>query len=250
MKRKCAVFTTVKNESIFLPIWLRHYQQYFDNQDIYVLDHHSTDGSTSNLPVNVKTVENEFVNDHGWLAQIAQDFQKELLESYECVIFAESDEILYSVEKPLNEFVEEFVDGNKEYITFNGYSVIQDIQKELALESGDVIFEKRNQWYRDTAEDKTLLTKIPLQWNWGFHSMKDKSNNYHPDCYIAHLHRFDFGTMVKRHQDRTSFKQKNDGGGSHWKSNQNDIFEVFQQTRTQPILIPQYHKKVLQHLTY
>ena len=112
IKKKCAVFTTVKNESIFLPIWLRHYQQYFDNQDIYVLDHHSTDGSTLNLPVNVKTVANDYVNDHEWLVKIAQDFQKELLKEYECVVFAESDEILYSLEKPFNQTIDEFIGVN------------------------------------------------------------------------------------------------------------------------------------------
>lgn len=250
MKRKCAIFTTVKNESIFLPIWLRHYQQYFDNQDIYVLDHHSTDGSTTNLPVNVRTVENECVNDHGWLAQIAQDFQRELLRDYECVIFAESDEILYCVEKPLYQFIEEFINGNEDYVTFNGYSVIQDIEKEPDLQSGDVIFEKRNKWYKDYAEDKTLLSKIPLEWNWGFHFLKDKNNNPHPECRIAHLHRFDFETMVKRHQIRTSFKQKNDGGGTHWRSGRNEIFEVFKTITTQPLLIPYEDKKVLEHLVY
>ena len=45
-KKKCAVFTIVKNENYFLPIWLKHYKRYFDNSDIYVLDHQSNDGST------------------------------------------------------------------------------------------------------------------------------------------------------------------------------------------------------------
>lgn len=250
MKRKCAVFTTVKNESVFLPIWLRHYQQYFENQDIYVLDHHSTDESTAYLSVNVKTVANEYVNDHEWLVKIAQDFQRELLKKYQCVIFAESDEILYSVEKPLNQIIDEFIESDDLYVTFSGYSVIQDIQNEPGLQSGDLIFEKRRYWYKDAAEDKTLMSKIPLDWNWGFHSLKGRNNNYHSDCYIAHLHRFDFQTMVQRHQERTSFKQKQDGGGTHWKSNQNDIFEVFQKISSQPLLIPEHHQLALKHLEY
>lgn len=250
MKKKCAVFTTVKNENIFLPIWLRHYQQYFANEDIFILDHHSTDGSTLNLSVNVKIVENEYVNDHEWLIKIAQNFQKELLNDYECVIFAESDEILYSTKKPFNEFVDEFISGNESYITFNGYSVIQDIQRETTLYPGDKIFQKRNYWYKDIAEDKTLLSKVPLEWKWGFHSLKNLDNNYCSDAYIAHLHRFDFETMVKRHQERTSFKQKNDGGGTHWKSNRNEILEIFKTIQSQPSLIPYEHKKVLEHLIY
>lgn len=250
MKRKCAVFTTVKNESIFLPIWIRHYQQYFNDEDIYVLDHNSTDGSTKNLSVNVKLVTNEYVNDHEWLVKIAKDFQKELLRKYECVIFAESDEILYSAKKPFNEAIDEFIDSDDLYLTCSGYSVIQDIQTEISLQKEDLIFEKRNYWYKDSAEDKTLITKIPLEWNWGFHSLRGRNNNYHSDFYLVHLHRFDFETMVKRHKERTSFKQKQDGGGTHWKSNQNDIFEVFQQISSKPLLIPEKHKHALKHLNY
>ena len=250
MKEKCAIFTTVKNESIFLPIWLRHYQQYFDNQDIYVLDHHSTDGSTQNLPVNVRLVSNDYVNDHEWLAVIAQDFQKELLEKYECVIFAESDEILYSLNKPFNLALEDFIQSEDQYVTLNGFSVAQNIQYEFPIQPGDRIFEKRNFWYKDFREDKTLITKVPLEWNWGFHTMKNLSNTSYQDFYIAHLHRFDFETMVKRHQERTSFLQKNDGSGHHWKTDRNDVFEVFQSVAAEPVLIPQEHKRALQNLTY
>jgi hypothetical protein len=250
MKRKCAVFTTVKNESIFLPIWLRHYQQYFSNKDIYVLDHSSTDGSTTNLSVNVRQVSNDYVNDHQWLVNIAQDFQRELLQKYECVIFAESDEILYSIQKPLNESVEDFIQSQELYVTTNGFSVIQNIQFEYPVQFGDRIFEKRNYWFKDFAEDKALITKVPLEWNWGFHSMKNKPNTLYQDFYIAHLHRFDFETMVKRHQERTSFQQKNDGGGTHWKSNREEIFEVFKTIVSEPVLIPREHKEALCNLVY
>ena len=37
----------VYNEAVFLPIWLRYYSRFFAPDDIYVLDHESTDGSTS-----------------------------------------------------------------------------------------------------------------------------------------------------------------------------------------------------------
>jgi len=250
MKKRCAIFTTVKNENIFLPIWLRHYQQYFANEDIYVLDHSSTDGSTSNLPVNVRLVSNDYVNDHEWLVKIAQDFQRELLQEYQCVFFAESDEILYSVEKPLNLTIEDFIESDNLYVTCKGHSVIQNIQSEFQIESGEKIFEKRNYWFEDYNEDKTLISKIPLEWGWGFHKMKNRPNTPYQDFYIAHLHRFDFEIMVKRHQERTSFRQKNDGGGEHWKTDRNDIINVFQSIVSEPFLIPEKHKVALQNLTY
>ncbi len=250
MKKKCAVFTTVKNENIFLPIWLRHYQQYFKNEDIYVLDHQSTDGSTLNLPVNVRLVSNDYVGDHEWMAKIASDFQKELLKEYECVIFAEADEIIYSPDKPLDEFIDDFIASDDLYLTCNGFSVIQDVQNEPPLQHGDHIFQKRNFWYKDVPEEKTLVSKIPLEWNWGFHTLKGRNNNYHNSLYLAHLHRFDLETMIDRHKIRTSFKQKNDAGGHHWKSTYQEIYKVFTEVSSQPIVIAEQHKKSLQHLTY
>jgi len=250
MKKKSAVFTTVKNESIFLPIWLTHYQQYFSNEDIYVLDHQSTDGSTLNLPVNVRLVSNECVNDHDWLVNTAQNFQRQLLQEYECVVFVESDEILYSLDKPFSQFIDDFLQSDNLYATCSGYSIIQDLEKESVLCLGDRIFEKRNLWYKDAAEDKTLISKVPLDWNWGFHTLKGRNNNYHRDLYIAHLHRFDLETMIKRHKIRTSFKQKNDGGGHHWKSDEKEIFETFRKVSSQPFQIPEQHKRSLDHLIY
>ena len=49
--KDCAVFTIVKNEKLFLPIWIKHYKKFFDNYDIYILDHESNDDSTKNLGI-------------------------------------------------------------------------------------------------------------------------------------------------------------------------------------------------------
>ena len=250
MKKKSAIFTTVKNEKIFLPIWLKYYQKYFSNEDIYILDHYSNDGSTLDLPVNVKLVENDYVNDHDWLVKIAEDFQRDLLKDYECVLFAESDEILYSLEKSFDQTIDEFIESDNLYTTFSGFSVIQNLENESPIRPGDRIFEKRNWWYKDSAEDKTLMSKVPLDWSWGFHNLKGRNNNYHKDCYIAHLHRFDLQSMIERHKSRTSFKQKNDGGGTHWKSSDDEIQKVFLQVSSQPMMIPEQHKKSLVNVVY
>ena len=45
MKHKCAVFTICKDEKIILPIWHRYYATQFREQDMYILDHQSKDGS-------------------------------------------------------------------------------------------------------------------------------------------------------------------------------------------------------------
>ena len=39
VRRAAAVFTIVREEAVFLPIWLRYYAAHFAPKDIYVLHH-------------------------------------------------------------------------------------------------------------------------------------------------------------------------------------------------------------------
>lgn len=233
MKKKCAVFTIVKNESYFLPKWIKHFKKYFDSSDIYILDHQSTDGSTSNIDVNVIEVVNELTFDHQWLLNTVQDFQSKLLTSYQCVLFCEADELLYCLNKPLNEMIDDFISDNDcKYITANGYELKQEYsESDLTLE--DEIITNRNWWFKSHKYTKTLLSKIELSWVWGFHyALKDKSvymyevgnsldynfsntNGNDFNLYLIHLHRFDFELLVKRHEERANWNHKYDGGGNH-----------------------------------
>jgi len=250
MKKKSAIFTIVKNENYFLPIWIKHYKKYFDESDIYVLDHQSDDGSTSNLNVNVVPVINELAFDHQWLVNTVQNFQKELLEKYECVVFAESDEILYSTEKPFNLVIEDLINNpNQDYITCIGYEVIE-MKDECSLTPEDEIFKNRNYWFKYSNHyDKTLISKIPLNWIWGFHSVHGKPKLFTNGVYMVHLHRVDFEMMLKRHEERANkWKLKNDGEGvgfQHRIGDREGVMKYFKDIPSIPELIPDEHKKIL-----
>lgn len=249
MKKGCAVFTIVKNESYFLPIWLKHYKKYFSVEDIYVLDHQSTDGSTTNLDANVVPVVNELAFDHQWLVNTVQNFQKDLLKKYESVLFAESDELVYSVEKSFNEVIDKFLKDDKvQYQTCTGYEVIQDLENENSLEEGDEIFKNRNYWFQTPSYNKTLLSKIPLRWVWGFHQVIDNIPNRKYNLFLCHLHRVDFEFMLKRHEERaTKWKLKDDGeaGFQHRIGDRQGVLDYFTHIETPVKPIPQIHKSVL-----
>ena len=250
MKKKCAVFTIVKNESYFLPIWIKHYKKYFDSSDIYVLDHQSTDGSTTGLDVNVIPVINEMAFDHQWLVNTVQQQQEKLREEYESVLFAESDELVYTLEKPLNEIIDDFInDSSVTHQTCSGYEVIEDIGNEKILEPGDEIFRNRNFWFEHEMYSKTLLSKIPLRWIWGFHSAINVSINKKYNLFLCHLHRCDFEFMLKRHEERaTKWKLKDDGAGvgfQHRIGDREGVLRYFNDIPTKPTIIPEKHKEVL-----
>lgn len=249
MKKKCAVFTIVKNESYFLPIWLKHYQKYFSNEDIYVLDHQSDDGSTTGLNVNVVPIVNELAFDHQWLVDTVQNFQEQLLQQYECVLFAESDELIYSVENPLDKVIDIFLnDEEVKFQTCTGHEVIQHLDQEKPLQPGEEIFENRNYWFKFPMYDKTLLSKVPLNWVWGFHETKDLSVNTKYNLFLCHLHRVDFEFMLKRHEERaTKWKLKDDGnaGHQHRIGDRKGVSDYFLSIPSRIVEIPQIHKLAL-----
>ena len=255
MKRKSAVFTIVKNEDYFLPIWLSHYKRFFADQDIYVLDHQSDDGSTENLDVNRITVQNEVAFDHQWLVNVVEQFQRVLLEKYECVLFAESDEILYSVEKGLDEMIDTFLAEENDYIVCNGYELTQNLGVEPPLGRTDAIMPNRNYWFPNGQYNKPLLTKKPLSYVWGFHNTAGYPD--HGDRYgkygftMVHLHRHEFELMIQRKEraSKWNIMEKDSYASWHNKTWEREKLERFWniafEEGAQLVEIPAEHKAKL-----
>lgn len=257
----CAVFTIVKNEPIFLPIWIAHYQKYFSNNDIYVLDHDSNDGSTTNLAdgIHVIPIHNEFAFDHEWLRNQVQTFYRHLLEEkqYKCVLFSECDELIYSIDRPLDAVIQQFVeDDDCQYLTCDGYEMMQNLQVEepaLAKHTLTDIVHGRNYWHFNVCYCKTLLAKIPLTWCYGFHStLPIYLIDHRYPIYLCHLHKYDFAQMLIRHQTRkrewkyhTDITEK--GMSYHNAAHEyDDVMKVFLTTHDEAIVpIPEEHKQWL-----
>ena len=88
--KKSAIFTMVKNEKWFLPIWLNYYSKFFDERDIYIIDHTSNDGSIQMVKdqypkINIVTLEYEPFDDIFKINEIKK-LQKQLLGQYRCIL--------------------------------------------------------------------------------------------------------------------------------------------------------------------
>ena len=252
MKSKCAVFTIVKNERIFLPIWIKHYKKYFDASDIYILDHQSTDGSTENLDVNVILVENEFAFDHTWFHGTVEKFHIQLLQKYQAVLFSDGDELVYTVDKPLNETIDLFLSNEDcKFQTCHGYEIIQDMQRERSLLDHEEILPNRNYWYYSKLYCKTLLSKVPLSWCVGFHITNPPTHDTTYNLYLCPLHKYDFEQMLKRHQERkANWKYHSDvvEKGMSWHNaiaDRQGILFLFNLIDDPIIPIPEIHKQSL-----
>lgn len=212
MRKPFAVFTIVKDEPVNLPIWLKHYRRTFADEDIYVIDHETQDGSTADLGVNVIPVFNPEAFRHQWLVDQVQRVQAELLERYEVVLFAEADEMVYSPHAKLIDVLKAFRTSEAQYTNVVGYEAIHRIDDEPALDLTQPIVDQRPWWYREVHMDKPLLTKMPLQYGAGFHHCQ-YNRDYSWNLFMYHLHRMDYDLMLQRHIWRnTKWNLANEGG--------------------------------------
>ena len=128
-KKRAAAFTIVKNENYFLKKWIDHYSKYYNLSDLFVLDHYSKDESTKNLDVNVFQPDingGELAYDHDWMKSWIEKTYKDLLNDYECVMFTDVDEIIFTVDKPFNQVIEDFLNDKRCLVqSINTWDLIQ-----------------------------------------------------------------------------------------------------------------------------
>ena len=80
-KRKSrAILTMVHDEAVFFPIWLRYYSQFFTPEQIYVLDHDTSDGSTDRGGFVRIPVSHDGVS-HRWMEEAIAEYQNRLIET-------------------------------------------------------------------------------------------------------------------------------------------------------------------------
>lgn len=202
MKKKFAVFTISKDEKTFLPIWLKYYSKFVSMEDIYILDHESKDGSTDNLPCNHRIVRHDLAFDHAWVTNTVKAFQRELLDKYENVLFTEIDEIVFH-EHGLDNYVNNF---NKPAVKCFGHNILHTLPPEVDIDMNLPILAQRDYWFEDPYfQDKPLLSKIPLNWEYGYHNAAG-IREVDRSLYLLHLNRFDFNLAYERNLERQAMK--------------------------------------------
>jgi hypothetical protein len=196
-EKRRAVLTLVQDEAILLPIWLRYYSRFFAPDDIYVLDHQSTDGSTDGngfvrIPVEHETFDNT------WMRDTVQAHQHELLERYDVVLAADVDEIV--APRPdwgtLGDFIDRF---DEAFVNCLGYEMLHLKDREGPLRTDRPIMAQRRYWFSNDAYDKAALATEPMAWELGRHPPR-LGENLDPDLYLIHLHRVDYDICQTRHR--------------------------------------------------
>ena len=75
--------------------------------------------------------------DHEWLRDTVQTFQRFLLQSYECVLFVEVDEFVYSNDgKPVMDFIDIFLASDCHAVRCHGFQLVHMRDSEPPFEEG------------------------------------------------------------------------------------------------------------------
>lgn len=202
-KKSFAVFTIVKNEKFFIKLWYNYYSQYFESDDIYILNHDSIDGSLNDINANIINIHNEFLFDHVWLREQVKSFQVKLLEQYDIVVFSEVDEFIVPINCSLKEYLINFKD---DYVTCTGYNLCHS---DINYDSTKKVLDQKDRFVKDNRwSNKTLISRIPLEWNNGFHNMHNMANKEDSNLLMLHLHYFDYNVFIERAKHRLQFKDK------------------------------------------
>jgi hypothetical protein len=205
MKKRKAVFTIVKNEAVMLPLWLSYYSKHFDGEDIYILDHQTTDGSTDQLPCNKRIIRSDSAFDHPWLNRVVRNYQIELLTKYRQVLFVEADEMIYHP-AGLGRYIDSFEGAS---VKCNGFELQHVPDSEPQIDLTSPILLQRSHWWHNPEYCKTLIASHPINWGLGFHNAENPGP-FNKDLYLIHLHRFDYGLAYQKNEQRSRMKWSKD----------------------------------------
>jgi hypothetical protein len=226
-RRRRALITIVHNEPVFLPLWLRYYSQFFAPDDIYVLDHETSDGSTARggfvrIPVSHPTV------DHPWMVEAITALQHDLLSRYEITVVTDVDELV--VPLPALGTLGDYLDTlDEEWVNCLGYEVLHMRDREPPLDTERPILAQRGFWFANDGYDKAAIATVPMQWRPGFHGRADFQFAPDPDLRLVHLHRVDYDICRTRHRVRSERRwapvDEREGWALHNRISEADAFE-------------------------
>jgi hypothetical protein len=195
---RIAAMTFVLNESVNLPIWIRHYGGNFGHENLFVVDRGSDDGSTDDLGrINKIRVPRAEFDEHQKTSFLTS-IHRGLLEYYDAVVYTDCDEII--VPDParyagLRQYIET---RDFEYATCVGLNIHHVLTLEPPLDFGKPILSQRKYALFRVATCKTAISRVPINWLPGFH-VADKPPRIDPELFVFHTRFMNYVTSIERH---------------------------------------------------
>jgi hypothetical protein len=176
-----AVITMTHNGGDFVPVWLNYYRKYFRDEDIYIIDHLSDDGSiTKEIRERHNIIQVPF---HGlakgdFINQHVQFLHKKLEQTgkYRYIIYGDIDEIVIADPNYFRDIVDYLDHMTDDHITPGTRSPIH-MPDEDEIDLTKPILSQRKIWFSEENFDKPCINKTTPFWVIGFHFQYDPEFN-------------------------------------------------------------------------
>ncbi len=195
-KAPVAAVTMVYNEPEYLPIWLRHYAKHVGIENCYVIDHGSTDGSTSGLKdctvVRIPRSPYDPVKQSAFNSR----FCSGLLCWYDRVLYSDVDELVLPdprYARTLREYTQRPL---PDVLNVIGLNVVHRPDREPPLDLTRPVTLQRPYVLACSPMCKPLLIARDVVWAGGSHSADAVVAFDHLYCF--HLRWFDLPIGLKR----------------------------------------------------
>lgn len=195
MPPKVAAVTMAFNETVFLPIWARHYARQVGADHCYVVDHGSTEPIIVPPGVNTLRIPRS-PHDDAKRADFIAALVTGLLHYYDWVIHTDVDEIALADPGRYTDLPALCAATPGDTVSAIGLDVQHVPMLEADLDAGRPVGQQRG-WVRFTsAMCKPILTRRTLKWAPGFHSA-DTTLDF-GELYLFHLHWADQAIGLQR----------------------------------------------------
>lgn len=194
---RVAALTYVYNESVNLPIWRRYYGQQFGENNLFLIDRSSDDGSTEDLgDVNrIRLPLTPF--DDADKVLCLSSFQAGLLSHYDAVVCGDCDEFVVPDPEIYSGLIDYITRMEGDYATCCGMNVSHIIDRELPIDLEKPILSQRHYARFHSAGCKTLVGRVPIKWEPGLHA-SNRRPNFDRHLINFHLKWMDYGIAMKR----------------------------------------------------
>jgi hypothetical protein len=192
-----AALTYVYNENINLSIWRRYYGANFGENNLFVVDRQSDDGSTRDLGDVNKFVFPRTGFDDTKKIQTLNSLHSALLQSFDCVIVTDCDEIVVPDPQAYSSLRQYIETNTPEYINCIGLDICHVLTMELPLDLASPILSQRSTACFRSSGCKPLMSSTPTIWLPGGHSC-NKPPRFDEHLFVFHLKYMDYSISMQR----------------------------------------------------
>lgn len=214
---RIAAFTLCYKEHVMLPLWINHYSKLVGRENLFILDH------SNDPPIAIDGIKTAIIPrpnyDEVTRLNTIKTWQQKLLESYDWVIFSDTDEFITFRKPPTYITLQDYLNNQtSQIIRCIGVDVI-DPSNAPTIDWTKPILQQRSKGIISHWSCKALISSVANNWNPGFHTTNSPStldNHF----WLFHLKYADETHLMKRLSMTRQFNWSTEStkagfGGSH-----------------------------------